>query len=62
MAVADEAKETYRGIMGISFPSQEAIYSETNYTKDYKNFPVRMYEEGIVPSSAYSLYLDDLGE
>lgn len=53
MGLADESDVTY-GIAGIGFPSNEAAATP------YPNLIDRFYEEGLIGSRAYSLYLDDL--
>jgi hypothetical protein len=59
MAFATKAVHTDTGIMGIGFSLGESLEGEEGTT--YKNLVEVMYDEKLIPSMSYSLYLDDLG-
>jgi len=50
------------GLIGIGYPAAEAISREVNNSMTpYPNFPQELVSEGIIPTAAYSLWLNDLG-
>ncbi|KAK9323360.1 aspartic peptidase domain-containing protein [Lipomyces orientalis] len=59
IAVATDANAT-DGIMGIGYPSNEAIVSVYGSAYQYKNLPDLLVEQGFIQSRAYSLWLNDL--
>jgi hypothetical protein len=59
MAFATKAVATDTGIMGIGFELGESLEDEEQTT--YKNLVEVMYDQKLIPSVSYSLYLDDLG-
>jgi hypothetical protein len=59
MAFATKAVYTDTGIMGIGFSLGESLEGEEQTT--YRNLVEVMYDEKLIPSMSYSLYLDDLG-
>lgn len=48
-----------QNVLGIGYPSNEVQVMRAGL-KSYQNLPVKMAAEGLVASSAYSLYLNDL--
>ena len=44
-------------VLGIGFPSRE-VAADSSKAEQYSNLPVRLREDGITASSAYSIYLD----
>lgn len=48
-----------QNVLGIGYPSNEVQVMRAGL-KPYQNLPVKMASEGLVASSAYSLYLNDL--
>lgn len=58
MALATQANQTFTGIMGIAFASDESIVSNAN-TQPYQNIIDVMLDQGVINTKAYSLYLDD---
>lgn len=50
------------GLVGIGYPAIEAIDPKfRNSTSIYPNLPHELVNEGIIPTVAYSLWLNDLG-
>ncbi len=50
------------GLVGVGYASNEAIVSDTRSpSSQYPNLPVSMMTEGLIPTNAYSLWLNDLG-
>lgn len=47
------------GVLGIGYPSNEAQLAKAG-SKSYANLPKAMVDSGIIQSSAYSLWLNDL--
>lgn len=48
------------GIMGIGYNDSEANVATGNGTV-YANLPFALVDQGLIPSEAYSLWLNDLG-
>jgi hypothetical protein len=46
------------GLLGIGFVTGEAV----NESAQYPNLPVQMVNAGLIPTPAYSLWLNDLGK
>ncbi|KAK9374905.1 aspartic peptidase domain-containing protein [Lipomyces chichibuensis] len=59
IAVATDANTT-EGIMGIGYPTNEAIVSSYGSSYQYKNLPDLLVEQRFIRSRAYSLWLNDL--
>ncbi|KAK9427967.1 aspartic peptidase domain-containing protein [Lipomyces doorenjongii] len=59
IAVATDANTT-EGIMGIGYPSNEAVVSAYGSSYQYKNLPDLLVEQRFIQSRAYSLWLNDL--
>jgi hypothetical protein len=49
------------GLIGIAYANSEANVFTGNGTQ-YPNLPIALVNAGIIPTVAYSLWLDDLGE
>src|SRR5690606_4798993 len=51
------------GLVGVGYAINEAIVSTTqSLDAAYPNLPVRMVEQGLINTVAYSLWLNDLGK
>ncbi|KAK9359782.1 aspartic peptidase domain-containing protein [Lipomyces starkeyi] len=59
IAVATDANST-EGIMGIGYPTNEAVVSAYGSSYQYKNLPDLLVEQRFIQSRAYSLWLNDL--
>lgn len=60
LAVATEVKDATTGVMGIGFDSNESIVG--NGGTPYKNLVDMMFEQGLINSRTYSLWLNDVGK
>jgi len=48
-----------QGIMGIGYPADEAQVADADQ-RTYRNLPAQLVHDGVIQSSAYSLWLNDL--
>ena len=49
------------GLVGVGYALNEAIVSDTRLASSaYDNLPVQLMKEGLIPTTAYSLWLNDL--
>lgn len=49
------------GLVGVGYALNEAIVSDTRLASSaYANLPVQLVNEGLIPTAAYSLWLNDL--
>jgi hypothetical protein len=60
MGLADKTDIPY-GLVGIAYSNSEANVFTGNGTQ-YPNLVDSLVSQGIIPTQAYSLWLDDLGE
>jgi hypothetical protein len=50
---------TGSGLMGIGYDVSEAIVASGTSTMPYKSIIDTMFDQGLIATKAYSLYLDD---
>lgn len=49
-----------QGVLGIGYPANEVQVSQGGGVDTYRNLPQRLVADGVIASSAYSLWLNDL--
>ena len=61
MAVATAADYVNTGIMGIGFDTDESIARSSDESTVYPNLVDELFDQNLITSHSYSLWLDDLG-
>jgi len=58
MGLGTETDNPY-GLVGVGFASNEAI-AEVDPSKVYPNLPIKLQQDGLIASTAFSLWLNDI--
>jgi hypothetical protein len=52
----------FTGLVGVGFDTNEAIYGQSNGTKEFPTIVSQLVDQGKINTRAFSLWLNDLSE